>query len=81
MKESFLHFMWQYGLFNTQELSTTNGQPVQIENRGWLNKNSGPDFLNARIRIGEQNWAGQEVGLKTCSYKVTGLRNMHFQFI
>jgi len=59
MKESFLHFMWQYGLFNTQELSTTSGQPVQIENRGWLNKNSGPDFLNARIRIGEQNWAGQ----------------------
>ena len=59
MKESFLQFLWQYGLFNAQELKTTDGIPVQIENRGWLNKNSGPDFLNARIRIGEQNWAGQ----------------------
>lgn len=58
MKESFLQFLWQYGLFNAQELKTTEGIPVQIENRGWLNKNSGSDFLNARIRIGEQNWAG-----------------------
>jgi hypothetical protein len=59
MKESFLQFLWQYGLFNTQDLRTTEGIPLQIENRGWLNRNSGPDFQNARIRIGEQSWAGQ----------------------
>ncbi len=71
MKESFLQFLWQYGLFNAQELKTTDGIPVQIENRGWLNKNSGPDFLNARIRIGEQNWAGQ-VGCQESIFAVNG---------
>jgi hypothetical protein len=65
MKESFLQFLWQYGLFNAQELKTTEGIPVQIENRGWLNKNSGPDFLNARIRMGEQNWAGRVVRIES----------------
>ena len=65
MKESFLQFLWQYGLFNAQELKTTEGIPVQIENRGWLNKNSGSDFLNSRIHIGEQNWAGQGVSLES----------------
>jgi hypothetical protein len=71
MKESFLQFLWQYGLFNAQELKTTDGIPVQIENRGWLNKNSGPDFLNVRIRIGDKHWAGQ-VGCQESNFAVNG---------
>ncbi len=50
--------MWQYGLFDQSDLCTVSGEVVQLENRGFHNHNSGPDFLNARLTIGEQEWAG-----------------------
>ncbi len=58
MQEYFLHFLWKYGLFNTQQLQTTDGLPLVLENRGSANTNSGPDFSEARIRIGEMAWSG-----------------------
>jgi hypothetical protein len=59
MQEYFLHFLWQYGLFDTRSAVTTCGQPIHFDFRGIHNPNSGPDFSEARIRIGPMDWIGQ----------------------
>jgi len=58
MKEDFLQFIWKHGLYLKDKLETTDGEPVEIISCGQLNYDSGPDFFNARIRIGQTNWAG-----------------------
>lgn len=39
-------------------LTTTEGCPVQVIYPGILNEDTGPDFLNARLVIDGQQWAG-----------------------
>jgi len=58
MKEEFLHFVWEHHLFDRDDLHTTDGKPIEILSTGRLNFDSGPDFFNARIRIGDTIWAG-----------------------
>jgi len=56
--EAFLHYIWQHRLFNEQDLKSSAGTTVQVLDPGVLNTDSGPDFFNARIRIGDTLWAG-----------------------
>ncbi len=58
MKENFLHYVWQYKLFNRTQLTLSSGEKLQIFNSGVSNENSGPDFLNAKIAIDEMLWFG-----------------------
>ena len=58
MKEELLHYVWQYGLFAAKPLKTTNGEKVEIIDCGKKNEDSGPDFFNAKIKIGKTLWAG-----------------------
>src|SRR5262245_44117872 len=58
MNERLLQFIWQAGLFNKQGLATTDDEPIQILHAGNFNRNQGPDFSDARIRIGAATWAG-----------------------
>jgi len=58
MKEDFLQFIWKHGLFRKIDLKTTDGKPLEIISSGQLNSDSGPDFFNAKIRIGDTTWAG-----------------------
>ena len=58
MKEDFLHFIWRHRLFKDGHLSTTIGEPVEIVCTGQYNTDAGPDFLNAKIKIGDTLWAG-----------------------
>ena len=58
MQEQLLHFLWQRKLFNHTDLYTTCGQRVEILYPGNANQDQGPDFLQARIRIDDQLWAG-----------------------
>src|SRR5882757_4349907 len=58
MKESLLQFIWQYQYFNSRDLRVTTGETVQVLSPGQLNTHQGPDFLDARIRIGDTQWAG-----------------------
>jgi len=57
MNEEFLHYLWKFRLLNL-ETRTVSGDPVVILNPGDHNKDGGPDFINARVRIGETIWAG-----------------------
>ncbi len=58
MREDFLHFLWRRRRFDGRELRTTDGQVLEILQPGEPNIHAGPDFQNARIRIGGTLWAG-----------------------
>jgi len=58
ISEEFLHYIWENRLFNFDELSTTEGQQLEILQVGKRNTNSGPDFFNARIKLDGTIWAG-----------------------
>jgi len=57
VNEAFLHYLWKYRLF-TSALTTTSGEVVEILSPGIHNHNAGPDFSDARLRIGSTIWAG-----------------------
>src|SRR5688572_29905985 len=58
MKESVLQYVWQFRRYNASGLTTTTGLPITVIHPGKLNTDSGPDFLNAKIRIGDVEWRG-----------------------
>ena len=58
MKESILHYVWQNKLFTSHDLHTTDGEKLEVVDVGRKNTDGGPDFFNAKIRIGETLWAG-----------------------
>lgn len=58
MHEDLLQFIWDSGLFNATELTTTAGDAVEVVSRGTLNTVAGPDFLNAKVQVNGTLWAG-----------------------
>jgi Protein of unknown function (DUF2851) len=56
--ESFLHYLWQFQYFDKRMLQTTTGDEIQIFHPGFRNNDAGPDFFDARIKIGEMEWVG-----------------------
>ncbi len=58
MTERLLQYIWQFNYYHTSDLLTTDKIPVQVHQPGLLNTNQGPDFLNAKIKIGETTWVG-----------------------
>ncbi len=69
MTEKLLQFIWQFQYFNKSELATTMGEPVGILFAGLINTNQGPDFSDAKIKIGTTTWAGTaELHIKTSDW-------------
>ena len=58
MKEDFLHYVWQHQYFDKADLRTAAGEEIQVLRPGHRNADAGPDFLNARLRLGEVEWNG-----------------------
>lgn len=58
MNEDFLHYIWKFGLFDTSRLISSCGKSLEIIKPGEHNKDSGPDFFNAQIKIENTIWAG-----------------------
>lgn len=56
--EDFLHYVWKFRLFNHNALQTTDGEELEVLSAGMAHTDGGPDFQNARIRIGDTTWAG-----------------------
>ena len=76
MNERLLQFIWQHLYFNREQLTTQNGQSLQIIYQGSLNSNQGPDFLHAKILINNIIWAGNvELHIKTSDWKKHGHTN------
>ena len=69
MKEDLLHFVWRTKRFDLSDLKTTEGEEIQIQSFGEHNTHAGPDFFNAKIKIGETLWAGNvEMHLKSSDW-------------
>ncbi len=73
MKEQLLHYAWRTRRFSSENLVTTKGEPIEILHPGHLNNDAGPDFLLARIKIGDTVWAGQvEMHLRSSDWQKHG---------
>ena len=58
MTEQLLQFIWLHQYFDSSQLKTRQGEPIEVIQPGLWNHDQGPDFLQARVRIGETVWAG-----------------------
>ena len=72
MREDFLYYIWDNRLTD-KDLKTTEGEAVDIVATGYRNTDSGPDFLEAKIQIGDKLWAGHvEIHVKASDWNRHG---------
>lgn len=56
--ERLMQYVWQHRLWPVKDMFTVDGHRVHVIDPGCLNHDSGPDFFNAKIRIGDEMWVG-----------------------
>ena len=56
--EKLLHYCWKHRLFPLEELRTTDGRVVEVIDTGLHNRDAGPDFFNAKVRVDGVLWVG-----------------------
>lgn len=56
--ERLMQYVWQHRLWPCGSLTTVDGRRVTVIDQGTLNTASGPDFFNAKVKIGDRLWAG-----------------------
>ena len=67
--EELLHYVWKHKLLPLSGLQTTDGRTVEVIDTGLHNRNAGPDFFNAKVRIGGTMWVGNvEIHLKSSDW-------------
>lgn len=67
--ERLLHYVWRHRLLPLKALLTTDGEELEIVDPGLANNNAGPDFFNAKVRIGTTMWAGNvEIHLRSSDW-------------
>lgn len=70
MKEELLHYVWQHQYFDKAELLTDQGEKLVVLRPGHHNTDAGPDFLNARLQIGDVEWNGSvEIHLRASDWQ------------
>ena len=58
MPEIVLHYIWEHCLWAGFEQYTKDGKKVEILSVGEHNRDAGPDYSHARIRIDGHEWVG-----------------------
>ncbi len=73
MNESFLYYLWKFRLYNSSQLQTEDGETIEVIHPGQQNTDAGPDFFNAKIKIGKTVWAGNvEIHVKADDWQKHG---------
>ena len=71
--EQLLHYVWKHKLFPLRELRTSEGVTVEVIDPGLQNRDAGPDFFNAKVRIGGTLWVGNvEIHCKASDWYLHG---------
>jgi len=71
--ELLLQRIWAEQTFDVSGLRTVDGRPVKIEGKGRWNRLGGPDFAEARIKIGDEWLSGAvEVHLREEDWRAHG---------
>lgn len=74
--EKLTQYVWKHKLFPLRELYTTDGDRVEVIDTGLHNRNAGPDFFNAKVRIGDTLWVGNvEIHEKASDWYAHGHHN------
>lgn len=72
MTEEFIQYAWKYQMFD-RSLSTVTGEKISVIDPGIWNQDSGPDFFNAQVVIGNTRWAGNvEVHVRASDWELHG---------
>ncbi|HRF68479.1 MAG TPA: DUF2851 family protein [Muribaculum sp.] len=67
--EKLMQYIWQHRLWPRVDMFTVDRRRVTVIDPGQLNANSGPDFFNAKIKIGDEMWAGDvEIHVKASDW-------------
>ena len=53
-----MQYVWQHRLWMPGSIGDVDGNPVSVIDPGLINTNAGPDFFNAKVRIGDRLWVG-----------------------
>lgn len=78
MKEEFLHYLWKYSLYDQDSLVDYENNRIVVINPGDYNRDSGPDFFNARLLIAGTEWAGNvEIHIKASHFNSHGHNSDH----
>lgn len=56
--EALLHYVWKHKLYPLEGLVTQEGLGVEVIDPGLHNIDAGPDFFNAKLKIGDTLWVG-----------------------
>lgn len=69
MREELVSYIWRYRFWGDAELTTVKGDTVEVIDVGMPNNGSGPDFFNAKVKIGDTVWAGNvEIHVKASDW-------------
>lgn len=71
--EALLHYVWKYRIYPLTPLCTTRGEAVEVIDPGLHNNSAGPDFFNAKVRIGGTLWVGNvEIHVRSSDWQRHG---------
>ena len=71
--EQLLHYVWKHKMFPLSPLQTTILQTVEVIDPGLHNRNAGPDFFNAKVKINGTLWVGNvEIHVKASDWYLHG---------
>lgn len=69
MNEKLLQYLWNHKIFKYIDFRDIEGNPVEIIDFGKWNTDSGPDFLEAKIKVGDVILAGHiELHIKSSDW-------------
>lgn len=68
-----MQYVWRHRLWLAGDMVTNEGEPVAVIDVGQLNRDAGPDFFNAKVKIGEEMWCGNvEIHVRASDWRRHG---------
>lgn len=56
--ERLMQYVWEHRLILPADMRSVDGERLEVIDTGLLNRDAGPDFFNAKVRVGNRTWAG-----------------------